>query len=313
MRLVFAGTPQFAERTLAGLLNAGHTIALVLSRPDRPAGRRMRVAESPVKALAIRRGIDVLQPISLRDPACVSRVRAVTPDAIVVAAYGLLLPQAVLGVAKHGALNIHASLLPRWRGAAPIQRALLAGDTYTGISIMQMDSGLDTGPLLAQRTIAVMSDDDSETLHDRLAELGVETMIAVLADLDAGRAHCSPQAEIGVTYAPKIEKRELQLDWRRPAKDLERAVRAFRPAPGAFSVLRGEPLKFWRARVVVASGSPGAVLAAGPDALVIACGDGGLAVTELQRAGGRRVPIAAFLRGFAVTPGESFLLPQAAA
>lgn len=311
MRLVFAGTSQFAERALAGLLDAGHALVLVLTQPDRPAGRGMRLLASPVKRLALERGLEVFQPASLRATGCLERLRAAAPEALVVAAYGLILPPEALAVPAHGAFNIHASLLPRWRGAAPIQRALLAGDAHTGISIMKMDAGLDSGPLLAQRGVVIGPDDDAQTLHDRLAALGAEMIVAALTDVAHGRGHARAQSDVGVTYARKIGKREPQLDWRLPAVQLERAVRAFRPSPGAFSIVRGETIKFWRACVVERSGTPGEVLAADAEALLVACGEDALAVYELQRPGGRRLRAAEFLRGFPVAPGERFALPDA--
>jgi methionyl-tRNA formyltransferase len=236
------------------------------------------------------------------DSDAAARVRAARPDALVVVAYGMLLPQAFLGIAPHGALNIHASLLPRWRGAAPIQRALLAGDVETGISVMRMDAGLDTGPVLAQRRVALAADEDAGSLHDRLAALGAETIVACLADIEAGGARATPQPAQGVTYARKIDKRETALDWSLPAVALARAVRAFRPAPGAWTRLHGEILKVWRARVVESAGVPGEVLEAGSE-LVVACGEGALAISELQRSGGRRLDAAQFLRGLPLPPG----------
>jgi methionyl-tRNA formyltransferase len=211
---------------------AGHEIPLVLTQPDRAAGRGLQFAAGPVKRLATARGLAVFQPESLKGGQAAERVLAARPDALVVAAYGLLLPPALLQAGRYGALNIHASLLPRWRGAAPIQRALLAGDRETGISIMQMDAGLDTGPVLRQERIAIAADEDAGTLHDKLASLGARLIVRALAEIEAGDAVAAPQPAGGVTYAAKIDKRETRLDWSRPARELERAVRAFRPAPG---------------------------------------------------------------------------------
>jgi len=255
-----------------------------------------------VKRLALARGLAVLQPEHLRSPDLVHRLQAAQPEALVVAAYGLLLPPQVLELAPFGAWNIHASLLPRWRGAAPIQRALLAGDRETGISIMRMNAGLDTGAVLAQHRLPLAADDDAGTLHDKLAALGAHAIVAALATLQAGRAHAVEQSEAGATYARKIDRKDATLNWSLPAVHLERAVRAFRPAPGATTLLQGEPIKIWRAGIVSGQGEPGTVLAAG-DALVVACGDGALAITELQRAGGRRLAAAQFLRGHALSPG----------
>jgi methionyl-tRNA formyltransferase len=256
----------------------------------------MRAAASPVKTLALQRHIEVYQPATLREPIAQARVLEAAADAIVVAAYGLLLPQPVLDAARFGAINIHASLLPRWRGAAPIQRALLAGDTETGVSIMKMDAGLDTGPVYADVRVPIAPHDDAGSLHDKLAELGASLLIAVLADLAAGRAVAKAQSTDGVTYARKIEKADTRLRWARPASELERAVRAFRPAPGAVAQLGNEPLKIWRACVAAGCGEPGAVLAQGA-ALVVACGTDALAIDELQPAGGRRMSAADFTRG----------------
>lgn len=256
----------------------------------------MRASASPVKTRALERQIEVYQPSTLREPGAQARVREAAADAMVVAAYGLLLPQPVLDAARFGALNIHASLLPRWRGAAPIQRALLAGDTQTGVSIMKMDAGLDTGPVFTEARVPIARDDDAGSLHDKLAELGANLLLGVLADVAAGRAKATPQSGDGITYAHKIGKADTRLNWERPANELERTVRAFRPAPGAVARLGDEPLKIWRARVVPGFGEPGAVLEQG-DALVVACGADALAVDELQPAGGRRMSAADFNRG----------------
>jgi len=275
---------------------------LVLTQPDRPAGRGVHSAPSAVKALAQRRGLEVFQPATLRTPEVLERLRAARADLMVVAAYGLLLSPEVLGAAAHGAVNIHASLLPRWRGAAPIQRALLAGDAETGVSIMQMDADLDTGPVYAQRRVAIDADDDAGTLQDKLAELGAQALVQILPRIASGAARPMPQPADGATYARKIEKNETLLDWKRPAAELERAVRAFRPAPGAQARLGGEAMKIWRARVAPGDGDPGTVLEAG-DALRIACGRDVLVVDELQAAGGRRMNVRDFLRGRRLAPG----------
>lgn len=264
----------------------------------------MQPTASPVKSLALKRGLEIFQPASLRDAAVHARIAAARPDAVVVAAYGLILPQTVLDIARWGALNIHASLLPRWRGAAPIQRALLAGDTETGITIMQMDAGLDTGPMLCQERVPIAKDDDAQTLHDKLAALGQRLIVAALRDVVAGRARAVPQKAEGVIYAHKIAKSETRLDWTAPAVDLERKVRALRPAPGAMSSWRGEPLKIWRAELAQGRSAPGSVIGVQPDALLVACGDGALRLTELQRSGGRRLPAREFLRGVPVSIGD---------
>ncbi len=262
----------------------------------------MHPAASAVKQLARARGLEVFQPESLRDDAARARIAASRPEVLVVAAYGLILPQAVLDIPPRGALNIHASLLPRWRGAAPIQRALLAGDAMTGITIMQMDAGLDTGPMLRQESVPITQQDDAQTLHDKLAALGAHMIVSALAD--AGRGRAIPQAAAGVSYAHKIDKREARLDWAAPAVVLERKVRAMRPSPGALCTLRGDAVKVWRAELAAGSGASGLVLAVRPDGVLVACGDGALLLTELQRAGGKRLPVADFLRGLPVAAGE---------
>jgi methionyl-tRNA formyltransferase len=306
MRLAFAGTPEFAERSLAAILSAGHDVALVLTQPDRPAGRGMQQSQSSVKRFALQHKLNVFQPASLNDPASLDRIVGARPELLVVAAYGLILPQATLDCTALGALNIHASLLPRWRGAAPIQRAILAGDRETGITIMKMDAGLDTGPMLAQRAIPITEGDDAGTLHDRLAVLGAEMIVATLRALETGQVSYTRQPATGATYARKIEKSELTLDWSRPAGELARAVRAFRPVPGVSSALAGSSIKIWEARVTAGSGEPGRTLEADRHGIVIACGQGALAVTQLQRAGGKRLSAEEFLRGHAIVPGTLF-------
>jgi methionyl-tRNA formyltransferase len=283
------------------LVEAGHDVCLVITQPDRPAGRGLRPVSSPVKRLALERGLPVFQPDSVKDDAAMARLEAAAPETLVVAAYGLILPKAFIDLAPHGAINIHASLLPRWRGAAPVQRALLAGDAHTGVSIMQMDAGLDTGPVLAQCAIPIAAEDDAGTLHEKLAALGADMIVRTLDDISAGRAKASPQPKEGVTYARKVDKRETLLDWRRPATELERAVRAFHPAS---AVLGGESIRIWRSCVAPGRGAPGTVL--GDGELVVACGDQALAVQELQRAGGRRLSAAEFLRGRKLRPGDRF-------
>ena len=265
----------------------------------------MMAAPSPVKRFAAARGIEVFQPASLKPSEHVERVRAARADALVVAAYGLILPPGMLNAGRFGAINIHASLLPRWRGAAPIQRALLAGDARSGVSIMQMDAGLDTGPVFAQRPIEIDPDEDAGSLHDKLAEVGAAMIVEALPEIAAGRLRPVPQPETGVSYARKIEKAETRLDWKLPAVELERAVRAFRPAPGAWTTLDAEPLKIWRARVVDGGGSPGAIFLQ-EKRLVVACGSGALAIEELQRAGGKRLAVSEFLRGRALAPDARF-------
>jgi methionyl-tRNA formyltransferase len=279
-------------------------VPLVLTQPDRPAGRGLRSTASAVKQLAVAHRIEVFQPASLRDEAAFDRLVAAGPQALVVAAYGLILPQRVLAMAPHGALNIHASLLPRWRGAAPIQRALLAGDAETGITIMQMDAGLDTGPMLAQHRITIGKDDDAGSLHDSLAVLGAEAIVLALSEIEAGGAHAAPQPEVGAVYAKKIVSEDAEIDWSESCAETERRLRAMRPAPGARTSLRGEPLKIWRASLDARGGRPGTVLESGATGVLIACGDGALRVSELQRAGGKRLRAEDFLRGCPIAAGE---------
>ena len=264
----------------------------------------MHPAASAVSLLAAARGLEIFKPQTLKDAGVIDRLAAARPEILVVAAYGLIVPPRALEVASRGAINIHASLLPRWRGAAPIQRALLAGDRETGITIMQMDEGLDTGPMLSLNRLAIAEDDDAQSLHDRLAALGAKSVVDVLADIAAGRTTPLPQPEAGATYARKISKDEAELDWTRPCEALERTVRALRPLPGARLQLRGEAIKVWRAHCVAREGLPGEVLEIGNQGILVACGEGALLATELQRAGGKRLATADFLRGFPITRGE---------
>jgi methionyl-tRNA formyltransferase len=266
----------------------------------------MRTSQSAVKQVAAKNGLQVFQPLSLKDPGALERIAAARPEALVVAAYGLLLPEPVLKVAPRGAINIHASLLPRWRGAAPIQRALLAGDRETGISIMQMDTGLDTGPVLARHPLAISAEDDFQTLHNKLAALGARAIVASLAS----EAPPVAQPEAGASYAKKLRKEEEEIDWSMASDAIERQVRALRPAPGARTLLRGEPVKIWRASCASGQGAPGTVLEAGADGIVIRCAKGALRVSELQRAGGRRLSAADFLRGLPLAAGERLGAPR---
>jgi len=277
-----------------------------MTQPDRPAGRGLVPGASPVKKLAADRGIRVIQPATLKDAGAQEEIKLLGADVIVTAAFGLILPQQVLDMAPRGALNVHASLLPRWRGAAPIQRALLAGDEVTGVSIMLMDAGLDTGPVLLQETVPILRSDTAGTLSDRLAQLGGNLLVCVLDAFDAGRLEAVPQAAEGVTYAPKPDRQEFRVDWREDAVKVDRRVRAFNPAPGAQARLRGMDLKIWSCTVAEGKGEPGEVLSADEGGLRVACGEGVLRVSELQRPGGKRLRAAEFLRGFALSPGERF-------
>lgn len=300
MKLVFAGTPEFAAVSLEALLAARHEVTLVLTQPDRPAGRGLKAQLSAVKQVALRRGLPVFQPASLKDPQAQAAIAAERPEVMVVAAYGLLLPPAVLELPGRGCVNVHASLLPRWRGAAPIQRALLAGDAATGITIMQMDRGLDTGAILAQEPLAIAPDDTTGTLHDRLAALGARLLVKTLT------ANPSPRLQDGAaaTYAARIRKEEAEIDWSKPAVEIERQVRAFNPSPGAATRFAGSVVKIWRARAEPAvAGATGVVAAADAEGIVVGCGAGSLRVTELQRAGGKRLAAQAFLAGFRLARG----------
>ena len=295
MRIIFAGTPPFAAAALNALADAGHDIALVLTQPDRPAGRGMKLAPSAVKQAALARTLPVYQPASLKAPEAQAVLAAAEADLMVVAAYGLILPQAVLDIPRLGCLNIHASLLPRWRGAAPIQRAILAGDTETGITIMQMDAGLDTGAMLSKTVVPIHDTDTAASLHDALAAAGARAVVAALANY----ATLVPEKQDDgqATYAAKLSKEEARLDWSQPAAMLARAVRAYNPVPGAWTVLDGEPLKIWAARAVAGTGEPGTVLRADAEHLFVACGDGALDLLEIQPAGSKRMAAAAFLAG----------------
>ncbi len=300
MRVIFAGTPDFAAQALAAILAAGHDVPLVLTQPDRPAGRGMKLQPSAVKQLALAHNLPVFQPDRLKDPTTHEPIRAAQADMMVVAAYGLILPQAVLDMPRYGCLNIHASLLPRWRGAAPIQRAIEAGDKETGVTIMQMDAGLDTGAMLLTESLKIGAGETAGELHDRLATLGARLIVEALAQRDALMPVAQPAT--GVTYAAKIRKAEAQLDWNEPADLLARKIRAFNPFPGATLTLAGEPVKVWRAEPITGSGSPGQILAADADGIIIAISHGALRLTELQKPGGRRVTSAEFLRGKPLAP-----------
>jgi methionyl-tRNA formyltransferase len=315
LRVAFAGTPEFAAVALQAILDAGHVVPLVLTQPDRPAGRGMKLMASPVKALALARGVPVAQPRSLRrdgkypeDAAeAATQIAAAAADVMVVAAYGLLLPAWVLQAPRLGCLNIHGSLLPRWRGAAPIHRAIEAGDAETGITIMQMDEGLDTGDMLLETREPIRPDDTTAALHDRLAAMGARLVVEALADAAAGRLRPRKQPAEGVTYAHKIEKSEAAIDWRLPAAVIERRVRAFDPFPGANFELGGETVKAWRVAVrpAPASGAaPGTVLSTDGGELLVACGEGALALQKVQRPGGRRGPVSAWLQARPVAVGE---------
>ena len=311
MKIIFAGTPPFAACALNALITAGHEIRLVLTQPDRPAGRGMKTAASAIKLIARQHNFDLLQPDSLRHPELHAQLRAVEADAMVVAAYGLILPSAVLSIPQFGCLNIHASLLPRWRGAAPIERAILAGDSETGITIMQMDRGLDTGAVLLQQSVSIALNDTSQTLHDKLALLGAHCIGEALTLLEQGALSAQAQDEGVATYAPKVEKEEARIDWRLEATTLSRAVRAFNPRPGAYSRVNNTPVKIWAARVAedadeTAGKRTGEVIAAGREGIAVACGKGTLILETVQKAGGKTLGAHEFLSGFPLAPGDCF-------
>jgi methionyl-tRNA formyltransferase len=314
LRVGFAGTPEFAQRSLEAIVAAGFTIPLVLTRPDKPKGRGLALAAAPVKAWAAARGLPVVQPATLKTPEGCAQALAVPVDVLVVAAYGLILPPAVLAWPRCGCLNVHASLLPRWRGAAPIQRAIEAGDVTTGITIMQMDAGLDTGPTIAATAVAIGARETAGSLHDRLAAAGATAIVEVLGRLDReGRLAAAPQPAEGATYAARITDGDARIDWSRDAAAIDRQIRALDPVPGAYTTLAGAVVKLWRAAPLAAPvvAPPGTVLAAGPAGIDVACGAGVLRVVELQRAGGRRVPAAALVAGRFVAPGVRFVAADA--
>ena len=299
LRIVFAGTPEFAVPPLEALHAAGHSIVAVYTQPDRPAGRGQAVTASPVKQRALELGLPVEQPATLKDAAAVDRLRGYAPDLMVVVAYGLILPQAVLDVPRLGCWNIHASLLPRWRGAAPIQRAILAGDSVTGITIMQMDAGLDTGPMLLVREVPIAPSESAGELHDRLSRVGADAIVAAVSGWQAGGLVATPQPGDGATYAAKLRKEEARIDWSLPAAAIELQVRAFNPWPVAETTWDGRQLRVWEAErdsvAVPVDAGPGTVLESASGRLVVATGDGSLRLRRVQVAGRRAVSAAEFL------------------
>ena len=303
MKIIFAGTPQFAASALAALLPE-HDIVAVLTQPDRPSGRGMQLTASPVKQLALQHGLPVLQPVSLKTEEAQREIAALDADVMVVAAYGLILPQAVLDLPRLGCLNIHASLLPRWRGAAPIQRAILAGDAETGITIMQMDAGLDTGDMLLRHSCTIAPEDTAATLHDRLAELGASSIVEALRRLP--ELVPVKQDDGAATYAAKLLKSEGRIDWSLGAQQLERAIRAFNPFPVCHATLGDTAIKVWQASPVAQQGEPGTVLAVDKQGITVACGEDALRLEVLQRPGGKAQPAAQFLQAVPVQAGDRF-------
>lgn len=309
LRLVFAGTPDFAAAHLAALLRQDrHPVVAVYSQPDRPAGRGKKLAASPVKQLAIAHGVAVHQPVALRDAAAQAELAALRPDLMVVVAYGLILPQAVLDIPRLGCINVHASLLPRWRGAAPIQRAIEAGDTETGVAIMQMDAGLDTGPVLMERRIPISEGETGGSLHDRLAQIGPPTLLEAIDAIAEDRARPHPQPDPGSCYAAKIDKAETRIDWTLPAEVIARRIQAFAPFPATWSELDGERIKLFDARPIDGTGAPGDIIAAHREGLDVACGSGAVRIQRLQLPGGRAVAVADLLNARAgqLAPGRQF-------
>lgn len=305
MRLGFAGTPEFAARVLQALLDAGHRPEIVLTQPDRPAGRGLAPQPSAVKRLALEQGSHVAQPESLKTAEGRQALADADLDVLVVVAYGLLLPPEALALPRWGCLNVHASLLPRWRGAAPLQRAILAGDAKTGVCIMQMDAGLDTGPVVYRTATPIAPDETTASLHDRLAVLGGEALCAVLGS--SGPWSSTTQPTEGVTYAAKIDKAEARIDWTASAAEVDRQIRAFNPIPGAWSEIAGERVKVWKTSIgPLKGGSPGEILAVSDEALCVACGEGSVLLGELQRPGQRRGPARAFCQGLGLRVGDRF-------
>ena len=305
MKVIFAGTPDFAAAALKAIAAAGFEIPLVLTQPDRPKGRGMQLTASPVKQAALELSLTVAQPEKLRNNAeALQMLKDMGADVMVVAAYGLILPQDVLDTPKHGCLNIHASLLPRWRGAAPIQRAIEAGDAETGVCIMQMDIGLDTGDVVSEHRYAIQPTDTANEVHDALMGLGAEAIVADLQRLQAeGCLNAVKQPEEGVTYAQKLSKEEARIDWNESADIIERKIRAFNPVPAAWVEYQDKPMKIWRAEVVAKQGKAGEVLSCTSDGLLVACGENALNITELQPSGSKRMSIQAFATGRTIEVG----------
>jgi len=309
MKILFAGTPIFAASALDAILAAGFSVDLVLTQPDRAAGRGLKMQASPVKQLAQQYHLPLLQPSSLKSAALEAQLRAVAPDVMIVAAYGLILPEALLTIPRYGCINIHASLLPRWRGAAPIQRAILAGDQETGITIMQMDSGLDTGAILSRHTAEITPNEPAASLHDKLAILGGASIVTTLQDLIDGKLELTPQTETGASYASKVNKLEAAIDWTLDALCIERKIRAFNPYPGALTGLTGNPVKLWQASVIDSgrsSGKPGEIINASNDGIVVACGHNALRIEVLQPAGGKKLTAAQFMAGHSISNSDRF-------
>lgn len=307
MKIIFAGTPQFAASALTSLLKTDHKVLAVLTQPDRPAGRGMQLTASPVKQIAVAEDIPVLQPTSLKTEAIQQQLSELNADVMVVAAYGLILPAEVLHIPRFGCLNIHASLLPRWRGAAPIQRAILAGDAETGITIMQMDVGLDTGDMLFKHPCPITEMDNAQTLHDKLAEIGAKGIVEALLHLENNEVNAEKQDDSKACYAAKLNKQEARVDWNQHADVLQRAVRGYFPFPVAHTACKGMAIKILRAHAgPLETASPGTILAVNKNDIVVACGQGTLALEVLQKPGGKPLPVAQFVQGFPLKAGDRF-------
>jgi methionyl-tRNA formyltransferase len=312
MRLIFMGTPDLARTTLQTLIESpSFEIAAVVTQPDRPKGRALRLTPSPVKQLALEAGLPVLQPERTRDPNLLSQIQDLAPDLIAVAAYGQILPKALLDIPRHGCLNVHTSLLPRYRGAAPIQWAILNDDPETGVTIMKMNEGMDTGDILTQEKTPINPDDNAQTLHDRLAKIGAALLVETIPAYASGTIVPKPQPSQGVVLAPKIKKEDGQIDWQQPARSVWNRVRGLVPWPGAYTHFAAEPrphlLKIWRAEPTDHSGPPGQILEAGKSGIVVACGHGALRILELQRENARRLSATQFLAGHPLNPGQQLL------
>lgn len=303
LRIIFMGTPEFACPTLKKLIERGEEVIAAVTQPDRPKGRGQKLLPPPVKVLAEEHGIPVLQPVKVRAPEAIGQIRALNPDLIVVVAFGQILPQSLLDIPRHGCINIHASLLPRYRGAAPLNWCLINGETETGITTMQMDAGLDTGDMLVKRAIPIDPDEDAQSLHDRLSQLGGETIDETLDLLQAGKLVREKQDDSLTCYAPMLKKEDGLIDWTREAARIKNQVRGLTPWPGAYTLLEGKTLKIGRVSVEEESGAPGEILRAGKDGIVVACGAGSLRIGELQLEGRKRLGAAEFLAGCRLEPG----------
>jgi methionyl-tRNA formyltransferase len=308
LRIIFMGTAELSCASLEKLAqDKNFSVLAVVTQPDKPKGRDLKLTPSPVKVLAQKLNLPVLQPLKARDEPFIGELRALAPDLIIVIAYGQILPPAILDLPRHGCLNVHTSLLPKYRGAAPIQWAIANGDPETGVTVMKMDAGLDTGPIVSLRRTPILPSDDSQILHDRLAQLGADLLVETIPNYVAGKIQPQPQPAEGSTYAAKIKKEDGHIDWTQPAEKIWNRLRAFTPWPGAYTFLKSEPrphlLKIWKAEGVEKNGRPGEILSADKSGIVVACGEKALRISELQREGGKRLTTEQFLAGFPLKPG----------